>query len=458
MAVFKPSQPINNAKMKRKEFLQKSSLSLLALSVFKWPAIEQVELESNWAGNLTYHRKELFAPKSRAELMDVVKKIKNGKALGSKHSFNTVADTNSSHISLVYLNKVLELDEVNKLVWVESGIRYGTLGKWLDARGYAVHNLASLPHISVMGAASTGTHGSGDKNGNLSTAVAAIELIKADGTALLLTEKDPKFYGAVVSLGALGVMYKVALKIQPKFEVTQHVFENLPMAKLKDHFDEIFGSGYSVSMFTHWLDKNINQLWIKRRTDQPYSALGKEFLGATAATTNLHPIKVNSPINCTDQMGVPGPWYERLPHFKMDFTPSNGAELQSEFFVPRKMAYQAIMAIESMHKEIHPILYVTELRSIAADNFWMSPAYKQDIVAIHFTWKPMNEEVQKILPKIEAKLKPFNGKPHWGKITRISKDDLSKRYVKWNDFKQLRKEMDPSNKWTNDFLMNLGLV
>jgi len=444
--------------MKRIEFLKNSSVGLMALGMYKWPSLHSIELESNWAGNLTYHRKELFAPKSRAELIDVVKKIKNGKALGSKHSFNTVADTHASHISLVYLNNILSLDETNQLVWVESGIRYGTLGKWLDARGYAVHNLASLPHISVMGAVSTATHGSGDINGNLSTAVAAIELIKADGTTLLLTDKDPLFYGAVVSLGALGIVYKVALKIQPKFEVTQHVFENLPMSKLKDQFDVVFGAGYSVSLFTHWLDKKINQVWIKRRTDHTYVALGNDFLGATAATRNLHPIKVNSPINCTDQMGVPGPWYERLPHFKMDFTPSNGAELQSEFFVPRKMAYQAIMAVESMHKEIYPLLYVTELRSIAADEFWMSPAYKQDMIAIHFTWKPMNEEVQRLLPKIEAALKPFNGKPHWGKISRISKEELSKRYPKWNDFKKLRKEFDPTNKWTNDFLRNLGLV
>lgn len=444
--------------MKRNEFLKKSGIGLMALGMYKWPALHQVELESNWAGNLTYHRKELFAPKSRAELIDVVKKIKNGKALGSKHSFNTVADTTASHISLVYLNSILSLDETNQLVWVESGIRYGTLGKWLDARGYALHNLASLPHISVMGAVSTGTHGSGDKNGNLSSAVSAIELIKADGTAVLLTDKDPLFYGAVIGLGALGVIYKVALKIQPRFEVTQHVFENLPMSKLKDQFDAIFGSGYSVSLFTHWLDKTINQVWIKRRTDQSYAALGNDFLGAKAAISNLHPIKVNSPINCTEQMGVPGPWYERLPHFKLDFTPSNGAELQSEFFVPRKWAYQAIMAIESMHKEINPILYVTELRSIRADEFWMSPAYKQDIIAIHFTWKPMNDEVQQLLPKIEAALKPFNGKPHWGKISRISKEELSKRYPKWNDFKKLRKEMDPTNKWTNDFLRNLGLI
>lgn len=429
----------------------------MALGLFKWPNMQKAELESNWAGNLTYHRKELHAPKTREELIEVVKKIKNGKALGSKHSFSDIADTTESHISLVYLTRVLELDEKNGMVWVESGIRYGTLGKWLDAKGYALHNLASLPHISVMGAVSTGTHGSGDQNGNLSTAVAGMEIIKADGTALVLTEKDPLFYGAVVSLGALGVMYKVALKIQPTFQVTQHVFENLPMSQLKHHFDEIFGAGYSVSLFTHWLDKKINQVWVKRRTDRSYSTLGNTFLGATAATSNLHPIKVNSPINCTDQMGVPGPWYERLPHFKMDFTPSNGAELQSEFFVPRKMAYQAIMAIESMHKEIYPILYVTELRSIAADKFWMSPAYQQDIVAIHFTWKPLMDQVKQVLPKIEAKLAAFGGKPHWGKITSISEGALAKRYPKWSDFKKLRKEMDPENKWTNSYLRKFGI-
>ena len=444
--------------MKRIVFLKKSGMGLLALGLFKWPNLQGAELESNWAGNLTYHRKELIAPKTREELIAAVKKVSNGKALGSKHSFSNIADTTESHISLVYLNKVLELDEKNGLVWVEAGIRYGTLGKWLDARGYALHNLASLPHISVMGAVSTGTHGSGDKNGNLSTAVSAIEIIKADGAALVLSQNDPKFYGAVVGLGALGVIYKVALKIQPRYEATQHLFENLPMSQLKDHFDDIFGAGYSVSLFTHWLDKNINQVWVKRRVDQTYPALGQTFYGAQAATKNLHPIKVNSPINCTEQMGVPGPWYERLPHFKMDFTPSNGAELQTEYFVPRKLAYQAIMAVESLHKEIYPILYVTELRSIAADKFWMSPAYNQDIIAIHFTWKPMMEEVMKLLPKIEAKLSPFKAKPHWGKINTISKEALSKRYAKWQDFQKLRKEFDPENKWSNPFLKRFGLV
>ncbi len=408
---------------------------------------------TNWAGNLRYHAKQVVYPETIEQLRQAVLSLKGGKALGSKHSFNTVADTTETLISTSKLNKPIYLDTAKGWVWTEAGIKYGDLALWIDQKGYAIHNLASLPHISVAGACATATHGSGGTTGNLSSAVEAIEIMKADGTLVLLDKSNPKFFGAVVNIGALGIVTKMALKVYPRFEVTQEVYENLPMSALKEHFDEIYALGYSVSMFTHWLDKNINQLWVKKKVDGNAKPAPKTIFGATAATTNLHPIKVNSPINCTDQMGVPGPWYERLPHFKMGFTPSNGAELQSEFFVPRKHAVDAIMAVEKLHAEVSPILFVTEIRSIAADELWLSPAYKQDVIAIHFTWKPETERVMAILPKLEAALKPFNYMPHWGKIFTMAPADLHARYPKFKDFLALAKDMDPLGKWKNGFLI-----
>ena len=436
--------------MKRKDFIKSAGMFALGSSLLNFQRADTGL--TNWAGNLRYAAKHVVYPENVDQLRQAVLQIKVGKALGSKHSFNTVADTSDTLISTSKLNQVISLDLSKGIVWAEGGIKYGDLALWIDQRGYAIHNLASLPHISVAGACATATHGSGGTTGNLSTAVEAIEIMKADGTLVLFDKSNPKFYGTVVNIGALGIVTKLALKVYPRFEVTQEVYENLPMSALKDHFDEIYALGYSVSMFTHWLDKNINQLWIKKKLEGTIKPGPKTILGATAATTNLHPIKVNSPINCTDQMGIPGPWYERLPHFKMGFTPSNGAELQSEFFVPRKYAYEAIMAVEKLHQEVSPILFVTEIRSIAADELWLSPAYKQDLIAIHFTWKPEMEKVMAVLPKIEAALKPFNYMPHWGKIFTILPTDLHSRFPKLKDFLALAKEMDPAGKWKNGFL------
>jgi len=151
-------------------------------------------------------------------------------------------------------------------------------------------------------------------------------------------------------------------------------------------------------------------------------------------------------------MGVPGPWYERLPHFRMGFTPSSGKELQAEYFVPRHNAVEAILAIARMKKEIGPHLFISEIRTINADNLWMSPCYNQPSVAIHFTWKQDWPSVRKLLPKIEKELAPFNVKPHWGKLFTMSPATLQHRYAKLADFKKLLIDYDPQGKFRNEYL------
>jgi xylitol oxidase len=236
------------------------------------------------------------------------------------------------------MDEVISLDPAKRTVTVAAGITYGQLCPYLDGKGFALHNLASLPHISVAGACSTATHGSGQRNGNLATAVSGLELVTADGTIVTLSrEQDGEtFNGAVVGLGALGVITRVILDIQPSFMMRQYVYEDLPLGELKKHFDAIESSGYSVSLFTDWRKQRINEVWIKSRIEegQQFHA-SPEFYGAKLATRNLNPIAALSAKNCTEQMGVPGPWYERLPHFRIGFTPSAGKELQSEYFVPR---------------------------------------------------------------------------------------------------------------------------
>ncbi len=454
--------------MKRKEFLNKSSALvagsfLVPLSSCQEQPTNQSEKDmsatettsearKNWAGNYYYKAKNLHEPKTVEDIQALVKDLDRQKALGSCHCFNDIADSLSNQISTKYLNKLVSIDEVAKTVTVEAGMRYGELAPVLHEKGYAVHNLASLPHISVAGACATATHGSGVSNGNLAAAVAGLEMVRPDGQLIQLQRGDADFAGAVVHLGALGIVTKVALDIQPTYEVRQDLFQELPLQSLKDHFETIMSSGYSVSLFTDWQNDLVSQIWIKRRIDEELKDLGNRFYGAKAATRNLHPITALSAEHCTEQLGVAGPWFERLPHFKMGFTPSSGEELQSEYFVSMDNAMDAILALEKKRDQIFPQLYISEIRTIAEDDLWLSTAYQRKSVAIHFTWKQNWEEVRKLLPMIEAELAPYDVRPHWGKLFTIDPKLLAARYPKMPEFLALSKKYDPSGKFRNPFL------
>jgi xylitol oxidase len=409
----------------------------------------------NWAGNLEYSTGNVHYPKSVEQVQQVVRKYDKLKALGSRHSFNKIADSTENQVSLKEMNKVVSLDKASNTVIVEGGMRYGELAPYLHGNGYALPNLASLPHISVAGACATATHGSGVKNGNLSTAVSAIEFVNASGELVSLSKKkdEEQFYGAVVGLGALGIVTKVTLDLQPTFNMKQVVYRNLPMSELKNNFDELQSKGYSVSLFTDWKNKNINEVWIKSRVEEGnVTAADLELYGAKLATQNMHPVEDQSAENVTEQMGVAGPWFERMPHFKMGFTPSTGKELQGEYFVPIEHAYEAMMAIEKLHEKITPHLFISEIRTINADNFWMSPCYKKTCVAFHTTWKQEVETVMNLIPFFEEQLAPFNARPHWAKLFTMSPAVLQSRYEKLADFKQLINQYDPKGKFRNEFL------
>jgi alditol oxidase len=412
----------------------------------------------NWAGNLEYSTDRLYTTASLEQVQDYVKKAKRLKVLGTRHCFNNIADSKDELLSLKPMEKVI-IDPASRTVTVGAGTTYGQLCPYLDSKGFALHNLASLPHISVAGACSTATHGSGEKNGNLATAVSGLEMVLESGEVLNLTrERDGNnFLGAVVGLGALGVITKVTLDIQPAFMMRQYVYEDLPIRELKDHFDAIESSAYSVSLFTDWQKRRINEVWIKSRVEEGrefHSA--PEFFGAKLATRNLHPIAALSAENCTEQMGVPGPWYERLPHFRMGFTPSAGKELQSEYFVPRQHAVEAILAVERLRDQVSPSLLISEIRAIAADSLWMSPCFEQDCVTVHFTWKPDWPAVSKLLPVIEKELAPFNARPHWGKLFTTSPAELRRLHKKMPEFIDLSRKFDPVGKFRNQFL-NLNI-
>lgn len=408
--------------------------------------------ELNWAGNFRYGAAHWHSVATVDELRAVVGQSQQVKPLGSRHSFNAIADSPDTIVSLEQLNRVLALDREQGTVTVEGGIRYGELSRFLHKEGFALHNLASLPHISVAGACATGTHGSGDGNGGLATAVSSLQLLTADGNLLTLSRDDDRFYAAAVGLGALGIVTQLTLDVQPTFDVAQAVYLNLPFAQVAAQFDDIFGAAYSVSLFTDWQNEQFGEVWLKHRlTGEPY-AMPDTFFGATAALEKVHPILGLPTEPCTEQLGIPGPWHERLPHFRMDFTPSAGEELQSEYFVPRHHAPAALAAIFALREKITPHLLISEIRTVAADNFWLSPCYQQPMVALHFTWRRDWSAVAPVLPLIEGALGVFNGRSHWGKLFTMSPTQLHPHYPRLADFQQLRRQLDPGGKFSNPFL------
>ncbi|GAA0386717.1 alditol oxidase [Microbispora corallina] len=408
---------------------------------------------TNWAGNVTFRADRVERPSSLDELRALVARSAKVRVLGSGHSFNRIADSPGALVSLDGLPPDVEIDSASATVRVAAAVRYGDLGRRLHDKGFALPNLASLPHISVAGSVATGTHGSGDANGGLATSVSAVEMVTAGGDLVTLSrDGDPgRFPGAVVALGALGAVVGLTLDLLPAFEVRQRVYEGLPAEALDDHFGDLVSAAYSVSLFTDWRSSRINQVWVKERAGEAGEAPADLF-GALPADGPRHPVPGMGADHCTAQMGVPGPWFERLPHFRPDFTPSSGEELQAEYMVPRSRAVEAFHALDGIRDLIAPVLQISEIRTVAADDLWLSPSQGRDTVAFHFTWIKDTDAVLPVLGAIEERLAPFDARPHWGKLFTLPPAVLRSRYERLGDFRKLARHYDPDGVFTNEYV------
>jgi alditol oxidase len=403
--------------------------------------------EVNWAGNYAYGAERIHRPATIEQLRAIVAAAGRIRVLGTRHSFTGIGDSDEL-VSLASLPADVAVDRAAGTVSFGAGLTYGELARVLDEEGLALHTIASLPHISVAGAVATATHGSGDGIGNLATAVAAIELVTSAGELVTASRGEPDFDGLVVGLGALGAVTRLTLDVEPAYDVRQRVFEGLAWDALHERFDEITASGYSVSVFTRWGD-DVDQVWVKSRVTDAPEDVRADLFGARAATVDRHPILGIDPVNCTPQLGRPGPWWERLPHFRMGFTPSAGDELQSEVVLPREHAAAAIDAVRALAGRVRPVLQVSEIRTVAADRLWMSPQYGRDTVAIHFTWEPQPEAVIAVVADLEAALEPFGARPHWGKLLLA---DAGPLYERLPDFAALAERLDPRGAFRNAWL------
>lgn len=403
---------------------------------------------TNWSGNHAFAAARVHHPTTVEELAAIVAGAARVHALGSRHSFTDVADTPGDLVSTAALPETVTIDAGLRRVRVSGGVTYGRLAELLHRQGWALATMASLPHISVAGAVATGTHGSGDRTGSLAAAVAGIEYVDAAGAVRLAERGDPDFDGSVVALGALGVTTHVTLDVEPSYDLRQDLYVDLPWDTALAHLDALTATGQSVSLFTDWASGRVAQVWVKSRGTEP----PPELYGAAAATTTLHMLAGADLASVTEQGGITGPWHERLPHFRMAFTPSRGEELQSEYLVPRARAAEAVEALLTLAPTFAPLLQVAEVRTVAADPLWLSPASGTDVVALHFTWVRDVPGVYAVLPAIEAALLPLGARPHWGKCFVAPAADLRPLYPRFDDFRALAERLDPTGRFRNDFL------
>jgi xylitol oxidase len=405
---------------------------------------------TNWAGNIRFGAERVHRPTTLAQLQDVVGSAPRVRPLGTGHSFNPIADSRHDLVTIMDLPEECDIDSTRRIARVAGGMRYGDVAARLQSAGWALPNLGSLPHISVAGACATGTHGSGDGNGCLATSVVGLELVTAAGE--LAGVDDPA--GAAVGLGALGVVTHLSLGLVPTFNIAQYVYEGVALPADLDVVDELFGAGYSVSLFTRWSAPTDNQVWLKRRADDD-AVTARMWLGGTLADGPRHPIAGMPAEFCTPQLGQPGPWLERLPHFRPQFNPSAGDELQSEYLIPRERAVDALNALSAIGERIAAVLHVSELRTVAGDELWMSPAYRRDSLAVHFTWIKDTEAVAPVMAAVEERLWPLEARPHWGKLWAAPMASVAARYDRLGDFAALVRRHDPTGTFTNPFLDSL---
>jgi xylitol oxidase len=406
----------------------------------------------NWAGNITFGTARTHQPESIDSLRRLVAGSSHIRALGRGHSFSGVVAPAGDLLLLDGLPRTLDIDSVNSTVTVSSAMTFTDLADELQRAGFALTNMASIPDISVAGACATGTHGSGDDHSVLAASVIALRLVTADGDLIELRKDSNRstFPGSVVTLGALGVVTQLTLNIEPTYEMSQRVHLGIPLDEIQDRVDDVFRAGYSVSVFTDWHSGHAN-VWVKQRADQPVST----WAAGRPAPHQVHPIPGMSAQLCTEQLGAVGHWHERLVHFRPRTDMQTGDELQSEVFLPRALAARTIRALREIGHSLAPVLLIGEIRTVRADDLWLSPAYGRDSVAFHFTWKANGPEVLEALAIIEQRLKALGARPHWGKLTTLTPREVITAYERAPDFEQLTIEYDPAFKFRNDFVNDL---
>ncbi|MGN6326999.1 FAD-binding protein [Pseudolysinimonas sp.] len=411
------------------------------------------DVGTTWSGTHRFAAPRLVEARTVEEVQELVRAGGPVRALGTRHSFTDLADTEGTLVTVTGIDPDIRVDAEAGTVSVGAGARYGAVAPVVHAAGFALHNMGSLPHISIGGATATGTHGSGDRNGGLATAVREIEYVDARGELVTARRGEPDFDALPVGLGAFGVVVRLTLDVQPTYAIRQDVYGGLPWGTVLGGLDAVTGGGYSVSLFTpDWAGDGPALAFVKRRLD--VDAAPEEWLGARRLPQATI---FDAPDSNVTEQGRLAPWFEALPHFRVDSTPSAGAEIQSEWFVARVDAPAAIEAVQRVAGRFAGVLLMSEIRTVAADGLWLSEAYERDSVALHFTWADDAEAVSRAVDVVEEALAPFAARPHWGKVHHLDATGIAAVVPRAADARAVFERLDPAAVFAGPHLQRLGL-
>lgn len=407
----------------------------------------------NWTGDQVWAPAVVEAPRSEAELVDVVGGASRVRVIGSGHSFTDVAATDGVQVSLGRMDQVLDVS--GDLVRVQGGIRLRELGAALAARGLAMENLGDVDAQTLAGALATGTHGTGAGLRNLSARVEGMRLVTAEGPVEVAGGDDLR--AARVSMGALGVVCEVTLRCVPLYTL-RRVDERRPLEETLDRLEELAGARERFEFFAFPYSRWA--LWrTTERTDDPPAPRRSRWVedvvienGALGAACRLGRALPRLVPSIDRALGRLASGAERVDRgHRIYANPRLVRFTEMEYAIPRERAAEAARRVFALVRRRRlPVLFPLEVRFGAADDAFLSPSMGRDscYIAVH-VYRGM--EFETYFRAVEEIMREYGGRPHWGKRHYRSAAELSGLYPEWDRFAAVRDRLDPGRRFGNDY-------
>lgn len=431
---------------------------------------------SNWSGTVAWDDCEVLEPTTIGELQSIIAYSPKVRVIGSAHSFTPLVRSSGrvkpTLLSLRHIPRTWSLDEKKKTVTVDAATTYSELCHALDKTGFALPNTSSLSHFQIAGAIATATHGSsGSRNGRLTRSgladtVVGLEIVGPDGTIRNVNKGHPQFSSSVVSLGMVGVVTRVTLSLVDDYDVIQRVYGKWPPTPTG-----------TLSAFLSSLPKTIAQFdsfsaFVKWNVDDFGLLIGRKQVprGATDSASTTDPRLITGPIQGFLGQGDfattgVGRWCDKMFLWKNNGSPFvSQPELQIAHFVPFRDVERALHATRKVVSTWGDEVLYCELRAVRGDEHLLSPysadAPKPDSFSISHSLDARLgvEKVRQRASELESVLRPYQVRPHWGKLTAMTASDLKEAYgLKLKRFQEVQQQVDPNRKFTNDYLEHLLL-
>ena len=402
----------------------------------------------NWVGNQSCLRAARGAPGSEDELCAMVRDAA-GRGLkvrvaGSGHSFTPVALTNGLHLTLSGMSGVRSIDRARRRVTAAAGTTFNELVRVLQHEGLSLVNQGDIDSQALAGAMTTGTHGTGARLPLLAASIVGLRLVQPDGSVVVADESTPDLLlAARVSLGTLGVISELTLQVDDGYRLHERIWREDFETAMERH-DELAAKHRHFSFF-----------WCMTEASRHcYCLPDTAATSRTGRTTDVCEMKV---MDITDEAPFAAP-FEKVAYssdvYPIEYVP-NFHEL--EYAVPVEHGKEAVRAVRRLMMEEFPeAIYPIEYRFTAGDDAWMSPFYRQDSVTVSVSGEP-GTDYWPYLRAVDRILRGFGSRPHWGKLHFLTGEDVSALYPRAEDFRALRRRLDPEGTYLNDHLAGLFL-